>query len=138
MSKLTGSWTFTLVRPAGAPGACPPPSAPRRSAAGGAADALAAAALAAAAPEGWPLSRVQYRFAMWPKGVPRSLRRLPGLMDAVQGAVARESGQMLDKIAFVEAKVRQRRRAAAGAKLAVCLALLARGLRPPPNAPPWT
>ncbi|KIZ05074.1 hypothetical protein MNEG_2881 [Monoraphidium neglectum] len=56
-------------------------------------------------PGGWPLSRVQYRFCMWPKGVPSALRRLPGLMDAVQGAVARESGQMMDKLAFVEGKM---------------------------------
>lgn len=52
MSKLEGSWTFTLERPAGG---------------------LVSAAEAEAADDGadaalWPLSRVQYRFCMWPKG----------------------------------------------------------------------
>ncbi|KAI8475972.1 MAG: hypothetical protein J3K34DRAFT_516893 [Monoraphidium minutum] len=73
MSKLRGSWLFTLEHPGG----------------GGT----------------WPVTRVQYSFAMWPKGVPGALRRLPGLMDAVQGAVARESRQMLDKLAFIELKM---------------------------------
>jgi len=36
------------------------------------------------------------------------LRRLPGLMDAVRGAVARESVQLLDKLAYVVSKVRGR------------------------------
>jgi len=83
MSRLEGSWTFTPERAASA---CKDLSC----GAGGAA---------------WPLSRVQYRFCMWPKGVPSGLRRLPGLMDAVQGAVARESVQMLDKMAYVESKM---------------------------------
>jgi hypothetical protein len=45
MSRLEGSWTFTLERAAGA--------------------SRDLSTLDAAA---WPLSRVEYRFCMWPKG----------------------------------------------------------------------
>ncbi|KAF8058339.1 hypothetical protein HT031_005656 [Scenedesmus sp. PABB004] len=53
-----------------------------------------------------PATRVEYRFAMWPKGVPPALRFMPGLLDAVTGAVSREAAQLLDKIQYVAAKVR--------------------------------
>jgi len=38
-------------------------------------------------------------------GVPTALRFMPGLLDAVKGAVAREAAQLLDKLAFVASKV---------------------------------
>lgn len=39
-------------------------------------------------------------------GVPPVLRRLPGLVDAVRAAVARECTQLLDKVAYIASKVR--------------------------------
>lgn len=51
-------------------------------------------------------TKVTYCFEMWPKGVPTALRFMPGLLDAVKGAVAREAAQLLDKLAFVASKVR--------------------------------
>ncbi|KAF8068318.1 TPP1 [Scenedesmus sp. PABB004] len=53
-----------------------------------------------------PSTHVEYRFAMWPKGVPPALRYMPGLLDAVRGAAGREAGQLLDKVQYVAAKVR--------------------------------
>lgn len=47
MSRLEGSWKFTLLRP---PGDCEVPE-----------------ALPANDPR-WPLTQVTYRFCMWPKG----------------------------------------------------------------------
>jgi len=65
MSKLDGSWRFTLVRPAGAtaPSLSPPPAA----SAGSAAPAAAAGPLAADDSQ-WPLTQIEYTFCMWPKG----------------------------------------------------------------------
>eukprot|EP00883_Tetradesmus_obliquus_P007001 jgi/Sobl393_1/17573/SZX71393.1 len=60
--------------------------------------------LPAAGPEGQPATRVTYSFEMWPKGVPSGLRFMPGLMEAVKGAVRREAGQLLDKVAYVASK----------------------------------
>lgn len=39
-------------------------------------------------------------------GVPSGLRFMPGLLDAVRAAVAREAGQLFDKIRYVTEKVR--------------------------------
>jgi hypothetical protein len=39
-------------------------------------------------------------------GVPTALRFMPGLLDAVKSAVAREASQLFDKLAFVAGKVR--------------------------------
>lgn len=86
MSKLEGSWSFTLVRPG-------------RASSDGSSDEDDSG------DGGWPLSRVQYTFCMWPKGVPPGMRRLPGLMDAVRGAVGRESAQLMDKLAYIESKM---------------------------------
>lgn len=39
-------------------------------------------------------------------GVPTALRLMPGLLDVVKSAVAREASQLFDKLAFVAGKVR--------------------------------
>jgi hypothetical protein len=39
-------------------------------------------------------------------GVPSGLRFMPGLMEAVKGAVRREAAQLLDKVHYVASKVR--------------------------------
>jgi hypothetical protein len=41
-----------------------------------------------------------------PAGVPHALRFMPGLLDAVKSAVAREAAQLFDKLDFVAKKVR--------------------------------
>jgi hypothetical protein len=39
-------------------------------------------------------------------GVPSGLRYMPGLLDAVKGAVQREAAQLFDKMQYVASKVR--------------------------------
>lgn len=43
--------------------------------------------------------------SVYPAGVPHALRFMPGLLDAVKGAVAREAAQLFDKLAYVANKV---------------------------------
>ncbi|KAF6261798.1 hypothetical protein COO60DRAFT_723196 [Scenedesmus sp. NREL 46B-D3] len=62
--------------------------------------------LAAAGPGTPAVTKVTYTFEMWPKGVPSGLRFMPGLMEAVKGAVRREVAQLLDKVHYVASKVR--------------------------------
>eukprot|EP00775_Hariotina_reticulata_P004649 gene4649-4902_t len=50
-------------------------------------------------------TKVIYNFEMWPKGVPSSFRFMPGVLDAVKGAVEREAAQLFDKMQYVASKV---------------------------------